>query len=49
MKRICLLLLSIILMGAFGACNDEGPAERAGENLDEAAEETGETLQEGVE
>lgn len=32
------LLLPLVLMAAIVGCENEGPAERAGENLDEAAE-----------
>jgi len=31
------------------ACEDEGPAERAGETVDEAIEETGDTMEEAAE
>lgn len=38
------LLLVPILLGGFalGACQKEGPAEKAGEKIDKAAEKTGE-------
>ncbi|SCZ57758.1 hypothetical protein [Thiohalomonas denitrificans] len=39
---------AIILMAMFaiGGCEREGPAERAGEEVDEAVEETGEGIEE---
>jgi hypothetical protein len=43
--RICRLLLLGTVVFTIGACDQEGPAERAGESIDEAAEE----VQEGVE
>lgn len=48
MKRIKLLqlLLIVLLIGAFVACEQEGPAEQAGEQIDEAVEEAGEKMEE---
>ena len=50
LTRISLIAL---LMGAFAVgisgCEDEGPAEEAGETVDEAFEETGDTMEEAAE
>ncbi|WP_458524937.1 hypothetical protein [Onishia taeanensis] len=43
------LALSVLIgMMAFGlaACEEEGPAEQAGENIDEAMEDAGESVEE---
>jgi hypothetical protein len=39
---------ALALMAGFGvsACEEEGPAEQAGESVDESAEEVGEALEE---
>ncbi|RTR03313.1 hypothetical protein [Halomonas nitroreducens] len=39
------LLIGMMAMG-LAACEDEGPAEQAGENVDEAMEEAGESVEE---
>lgn len=44
-KMLLALLFSLPLIG----CEQEGPAERAGEEIDEAVEEAGETLEEAGE
>ncbi|WP_052719244.1 hypothetical protein [Halomonas sp. HG01] len=43
-------LASFIGMAAFGlaACEEEGPAEQAGENIDETMEEAGESMDDAV-
>ena len=48
MKRSKLLhvLLIVLLMAAFVACEQEGPAEQAGEQIDEAVEEAGDQMEE---
>lgn len=35
----------LLLASALGACEREGPAERAGERIDESAERAGENLE----
>ena len=42
-KRLLLLLWSVSL--GFVACENEGPAERAGEKIDEAVEEAGDQVE----
>jgi hypothetical protein len=46
MGRIGLLLAAAIAMGTATACSEEGPAEKAGKALDEAAADAGETAEE---
>lgn len=48
-KKTVIIAILIIFVSAFIACEQEGPAEEAGENLDEAAEETAETVEEAGE
>lgn len=43
------LLLVVLLVFSVAACEQEGPAEEAGEAVDEAVEETGEGLEEAGE
>lgn len=47
-RRILTALLLLALLAPM-ACEREGPAERTGEQLDEAAEQTGERLEEAGE
>lgn len=49
LKKIGLGLCSILLIFTFAACEKEGPAERTGENIDEAVEEMREKMEEGAE
>lgn len=44
-KKLTHLLMVTLLLFAFTACEQEGPAERAGENIDEAVEDAGEALE----
>jgi hypothetical protein len=46
MGRIGLLLAAAIAMGTATACSEEGPAEKAGKALDEAAADAGEAAEE---
>lgn len=39
-----LYLLFIVAVLGLAACEQQGPAERAGENIDEAAEEIGDEI-----
>ena len=45
LKNLMCLFLFIFALGR-SACEKEGPAEKAGEKLDEAVEEAGEKLEE---
>lgn len=42
--KIFLVLCSGLLMVSFSACKKEGPAERAGRNIDEAVEKAGKQI-----
>jgi hypothetical protein len=46
MRWIGLALAAAIAMGTATACSEEGPAEKAGETLDEAADEAKESADE---
>ncbi|SHF76469.1 hypothetical protein SAMN02745148_03481 [Modicisalibacter ilicicola DSM 19980] len=46
LRKVGLALLMVLLMGGVAACDDQGPAEEAGENIDEAAEEAGDSVEE---
>ncbi|WP_319763520.1 YtxH domain-containing protein [Maridesulfovibrio sp.] len=39
LKKIAYLLCLVALLGAFSACSDEGPAEKAGKKIDEAMDQ----------
>jgi len=49
MKKILLLIGSLLLVFSFAACEKEGPAEKAGEKVDESAEKTKEKMEEAGE
>jgi hypothetical protein len=44
-RRMLLALMLTLGVGAFAACEREGPAERTGEAIDNAAENAGEALE----
>ncbi|SDL43429.1 hypothetical protein SAMN05661010_01704 [Modicisalibacter muralis] len=46
MRKLGLALMMALLLGGVAACEDQGAAEEAGENIDEAAEEAGENVEE---
>lgn len=46
MRKLGLALLIGMLGAGLVACEDEGPAEEAGENIDESMEDTGEEMEE---
>lgn len=49
-KKLMLVLIAGVFMIGLGGCpEEEGPAERAGEEIDEAMEETGEEMEEAGE
>lgn len=41
-----LMLLALFSVGALTGCEDPGPAEQAGQEIDEAVEEAGDELEE---
>jgi hypothetical protein len=45
-SKLLSILLVVVLLGAFVACEQEGPAEQAGEKIDEAVEEAGDQMEE---
>ena len=49
LQRIIILMCAGLLLVSFTACEQQGPAERAGEKVDEATEETGEQVNEAGE
>lgn len=52
-RRLTRISLTALIAGVFAigisACENEGPAEKAGERVDEAIEETGDTMEEAAE
>ncbi|HSP57652.1 MAG TPA: hypothetical protein VLO12_05090 [Halomonas sp.] len=46
LRKLGLALLIGMLGAGLVACEDEGPAEEAGENIDESMEDTGEEMEE---
>jgi outer membrane lipoprotein-sorting protein len=46
LKKILVLLISAALLSFFSACKEQGPAETAGEKIDEAVEQTRENMEE---
>ena len=49
LKKIILVLFSCMIIVSFAACKKQGPAERAGEKIDEAVEKAGEKIKESTE
>ncbi len=47
-RKIGVMLCGIVLMFSFTACKKQGPAERAGERIDETVEKTGEEMKEAT-
>jgi hypothetical protein len=45
-RLLATLILAVVLGLGLGACERKGPAERAGERIDETVEETGEWIEE---
>lgn len=46
--HILFALLLALSVGILAGCEDQGPAEEAGENIDEAVEEAGDDLEEAA-
>nr|WP_299243769.1 hypothetical protein [uncultured Halomonas sp.] len=46
MRKLGLALLMALMLGGVAACEDQGPAEEAGENIDEATESAGDSVEE---
>lgn len=49
LKKIVSLLCGLMLIGFVSACEQEGPAEKAGEKVDQAVEESQEAMEEAGE
>jgi hypothetical protein len=47
-RFLLIMLLAVGSTSLLTACEDEGPMEEAGENIDEAAEEAGDNLEEAT-
>ncbi|MFC3284267.1 hypothetical protein [Litchfieldella rifensis] len=45
-RKLGLALLTVMMLGGVVACDNEGPAEKTGENIDKAMEDTGESMKE---
>ena len=45
-KKLAIALLMALMAGGLIACDDQGPAEEAGENIDESTEDAGESMEE---
>lgn len=46
MKQLAVVLGILMMAGGLAACEDQGPAEEAGESIDESMESAGESLEE---
>lgn len=46
LRKPGLALLTVMMLGSVVACDNEGPAERTGENIDRAMEDVGESMKE---
>lgn len=49
MKKLMALLLLMLPLTLLSACEQEGPIEQAGEEVDQAAEDAGDAIEEGTE
>lgn len=45
-RKLGLAMLMALFLGGVVACDDQGPAEEAGENIDEATENAGDSVEE---
>lgn len=45
-RKLGIAMMMALMLGGVAACEEEGPAEQAGENVDEAMEEAGESVEE---
>jgi hypothetical protein len=46
LRKVLLILCSVMIVIAFIGCRKEGPAEKAGKQIDKAVEKTGDKLEE---
>lgn len=49
MRKLFAILAIGLFVGALGACEEQGPAEQAGEAVDNATEDAGEALEDAGE
>jgi hypothetical protein len=45
-KKLAVALLMAMMVGGLAACDNQGPAEEAGESIDESMESAGESIEE---
>lgn len=45
MRKLGLALLMALMLGGVVACEDKGPAEKAGENIDNAVDDAGDSVE----
>ncbi|BBI48150.1 hypothetical protein HORIV_05710 [Vreelandella olivaria] len=45
-KKLAIALFMALMAGGLVACDNQGPAEEAGENIDDATENAGESMEE---
>ncbi|MDP3535314.1 hypothetical protein P8S55_13305 [Halomonas sp. M1] len=45
-KNLVMALLMAMMVGGLAACDNQGPAEEAGESIDESMESAGESIEE---
>ncbi|AVI61572.1 hypothetical protein [Halomonas sp. GFAJ-1] len=45
-KNLVMALLMAMMLGGLAACDNQGPAEEAGESIDESMESAGESIEE---
>ncbi|WP_386081874.1 hypothetical protein ACFIOZ_01950 [Vreelandella sp. F11] len=45
-KKLAIALFMALMAGGLVACDDQGPAEEAGEDIDNATEDAGESMEE---
>lgn len=46
LRKLGLALMLTLTLGGLAACDDDGPAEEAGENIDQAADNVGDSVEE---
>ncbi|MFD2191890.1 hypothetical protein [Pistricoccus aurantiacus] len=46
LRKLGIALLMALMLGGVAACDNEGPAEQAGENVDEAVDDAGDSMEE---
>lgn len=49
LKKLSILSVSLLIAAGLSACEQKGPAEKAGEKIDQTVEKTGKKIDETVE